>query len=416
VNNSNYRIYFGFFLIYFTISIFDAFFIIYIPLFYLRILNVDYGELAYIHIFTYLTLLVSPLLGFLYDRYVEREIQSKMILYICCITLCGSFSIFILFKEILLLYGIFVCVYFFSKSMIRTEMSGLFLSVVRESDDIKLKIILLVNAATITGYLAISLLFNFNVLNITSIKPWNSFFLLGWLTSFPIIFVGVIFNKNIQFFNEKIKAERSKINNPQNENSKYDILVIGILFISFILANSDLLISYPLSSWIYDKFTETGFRIYSSLYFIFFICSILGLYIANSLCKKYNEKKMMCGSVYFYMILLILVTFSTFPMFMILNSILSIILYIISVSYTSLITEFSNKGKYGTFKFQFLQTSSSIASIIFIPLGTFYFDVITVETLIIFSSLLIGISGLLIMPTFLIDKGKKVKDQKDLVG
>ena len=391
-------------MIYYTISIFDALFIIYIPLYYLNILNVNRFELSFVQSLTYLTLFVTPLLGFLYDKYIKKEIQSKMILYLSCITLCCSFLIFIFFKEILLLYGIFVFIYFFSKSLIRTGMSSLFLSLVKESKNIKLTLILLVNTATIVGYLGVSLIFNFNVLNINSLKFWNIFFLIGWVFSLPIIILIGFFIKKVQFFNENINLKNKSINNIEINLTKYEIVLMGVIYISYILALSDLLISYPLSSWIFDKFNEMGFRIYSSLYFVFIICSIFGLYIANLLCKKYNEKKVMVIFVYLYATLLFPITISNFPMFMILNSFLSIIAYIITVAYTSLITDFSNKGKYKTFKYQFLQSSSSLASTLYIPLGTLYFGIITVETLIIMSSILIGISGIFILSTFPIDK------------
>ncbi len=406
---SKNRIYFAFFMIYYTISIFDALFIIYIPLYYLNILNVNRVELSFIQGLTYLTLFVTPLLGFLYDKYIKKEIQSKMIIYLSCITLCSSFLIFIFFKEILLLYGIFVFIYFFSKSLIKTGMSSLFLSAVKESKNIKLTLILLVNTATIVGYLGVSLIFNFNVLNINSLKFWNMFFIIGWVFSLPIIIVVGILTKKVQFFNENINIENKSINNFEFNLNRYEIILMGVIYFSCILATSDLLISYPLSSWIFDKFNETGFRIYTSLYFVFILCSIFGLYIANLLCKKYNEKKVMVIFVYLYATLLFPITISNFPMFMILNSFLSIIGYIITVAYTSLITDFSNKGKYRTFKYQFLQTSSSIASTLYIPLGILYFGIITVETLIIISSILIGISGIFILSTFPIDK---IIDQK----
>ena len=119
----------------------------------------------------------------------------------------------------------------------------------------------------------------------------------------------------------------------------------------------------------------------------------------------------MCIFIYLYMILLFPITISNFPMFMILNSVLSVIAYSITTSYTSLVTDFSNKGKYRTFKYQFLQTSSSVSSIIFIPLGTLYFGVINFEILIIISGILIGISGIFVLLTFPIDRRIGTRDK-----
>ena len=406
------RILIGFFIIYFTISIFDAYFIIYIPLYYLNILNVNQTELAFIQSITYLTLFITPVLGLFYDKYINKSSRSKAILYFFCITLSGSFLFFILYKEILLLYGTFVFIFFFSKSMIRTVMTSLFLKVVNESKKIKLNIILLVNTATIGGYLAISLIFNLNALSIKSTKFWNSFFILGWLFSLPIVLASYLFSRKVQFFREPDHIKETSDDIVLERPFRSEFIIIGIIYFSYILATSDLIISYPLSSWIFNKFNESGFRIYSSLYFIFFICSICGLYISNQLCKKYNEKKLMCVFIYLYMILLFPITISNFPMFMILNSALSVIAYSITTAYTSLVTDFSNKGKFRTFKYQFLQTSASISSIVFIPLGTLYFGVINVEILILFSGILTGISGLFILLTFPLDKRMDLKNQE----
>lgn len=406
------RIFSAFFLVYFTISIFDAYFIIYIPLYYLNVLNVNRAELAFIQSITYLTLFVTPLLGLFYDKFIKKESRSKIIIYFFCIALSGSFLIFILYKEILLLYGVFVLIYFFSKSMIRTGMISLFLNVVKGSKKIKLNIILLVNTATIAGYLLISLIFNLNVLKITSIEFWDSFFILGWLFSVPIIIVGNIFNYKVRFFDETASIENKLVTTTQVKPIRYEIIIMGILYFSYILVTSDLMISYPLSSWIFEKFNEFGFRIYSSFYFVFFICSILGLYIANQMCKNYDEKKILCIFTYLYMVVLLPIAISSFPMFMILNSALSIIAYTINVVYTSIVTDFSNKGKYRTFKYQFLHTSSSFANMLFIPLGTLSFGIINIEILIIISGIMIGISGLFTFSTILIDRRINLNNQR----
>ncbi|KKN64315.1 hypothetical protein LCGC14_0492780 [marine sediment metagenome] len=401
---SRIRIYFGFFLIYSIIGIFDAFLVIYIPLFYLNILNVNRSELAFIQALTYTTLFASPLLGFLYDKYVNKEIQGKILLNASSIILCGSFLIFILLKEFLIMYGVFVVIYFFSKTLIKTGMSSLFLTVVKESKSTKLTIILLVNTATIVSYFGISLLFNFNLLNITSQNYWNIFFTIGWISSLPIIIVFLIFNNKIDLLNLGKNNKNTIISNSKFDTRNYETLIIIIMYFSYVLAASDLIISFPLSSWIYEKFNETGFRIYSSMYIIFNLCSILGLYFSNLLCKKFNEKKIMFVLINLYMVVLFLITISNFPIFIILNSCLSFIGYAITVAYSSFITDFSNKGKYNNFKYQFLQTYHSLAAIIFVPIGTLSTNFLRVETLMSISCILNGISGLFILSTNLLEK------------
>ena len=94
------RIYALFFFVYCLIPIFEFYFFNYIPLFYLDILKYSSIELAFVQLFPYISLIISPFLSYFYDRYVKKEIQSKILLYSSCFLLCGSFLTFILFKDI----------------------------------------------------------------------------------------------------------------------------------------------------------------------------------------------------------------------------------------------------------------------------------------------------------------------------
>ena len=126
---SKNRIYVGFIFIYSTIAIFEFYYINYIPFYYLNVVQVNRTELAFVQFFSYLFLFITPLTGFFYGKYIKKEKYGKLFYYCSNSVLCSSFLIFILCKDILFLFGIFLFIYLFSVSMIRAVMIDLFLTI-----------------------------------------------------------------------------------------------------------------------------------------------------------------------------------------------------------------------------------------------------------------------------------------------
>jgi len=73
--------YFGFFLLYFAISVM----VIYVPVYLLNILNVDTSQLAFIQVFVYLVMFSGPVLGYIFDKYSKNKkliLVSSSILFL----------------------------------------------------------------------------------------------------------------------------------------------------------------------------------------------------------------------------------------------------------------------------------------------------------------------------------------------
>ncbi len=398
------RIYLIFFLVYCMIPIFEFYYFNYIPLFYLDILKYNRIELAFVQIFPYIPLIITPILSYYYDKYVDKEVQSKIILYTSCFILCGSFLIFILFKHILILFAVFLFLYLFSVSMIRTVMINLFLKIIKESNSIKKKLIFLVRIANIIGILVITIFFQFIVTNISSLRLWNSFFVVGWFFSFSFVFVIVLLNSKIQLFYHD-SNENQLINQKEDcINDKKTVGLMLILYIVFFLGSSDYLFVFLFSSWIYNKFGEFSWRIYNSFYFIFIISEFLGSWVAYKFSDKLDKRKLIFIGFSSYIFIMILTTVSNFMLLMMLNFFLFLIGSICSFTYTSFVSDISKNKKFKTFKYQLLHTYQSLARIVFIPLGFFLYFSITVENIITISAFLMGISGIFIISTFLINK------------
>jgi len=398
------KIYLIFFLVYCMIPIFEFYYINYIPLFYLDILEYSSVELAFVQIFPYLPLIITPFLSYYYDKFVVKEKQSKIILYTSCFLLCGSFLIFILFKHILILYGIFLLFYLFSVSLIRTVMISLFLNIIKESSIIKKKIILIVRSGSVIGYLGVAFFFQLIVTDITSLRLWNGFFLVGWIFSLIFFIVIVFLNSKIQLFyhgsNENhISSKKFETDTPNNTFG-----LMFILYIVFFLGCSDYLFMFLFSSWIYNKFGEFSWRMYNSLYFIFIISEFLGNWVAYNLSDKFDKRKLILIGFYLYMFIMISLTISNFFLLIFLNFFLFFIGTICNFTYTSFVADISKNKKFKTFKYQLLHTYQSLARIVFIPLGFFLYFFITVENIITISAFLLGFSGIFVLSTYLFNK------------
>ena len=208
-----------FFLVYFTLGVFEAYFGLYIPLFYYEILAVNRNDLAFIQFFGYLSLIITPLIAYIFDAHIKSERNHKIFVYLCVILLCSCFSIFLINKNILSLYGIFLGVYFLSRMFIRTIMSKIFLTLSVESPKIKHHMILIVNGARGVSFLLVSLLFDFIIKNIYSLPQWEMFFMVGWMLTLPLLSI-ILFLRNNTIFSD----QSSKNNNKDIESKNIKIM------------------------------------------------------------------------------------------------------------------------------------------------------------------------------------------------
>ena len=404
--DSKNKILISFFFIYFVITMFQVFFLHYIPLYYLDILKVDSSKLALVQIFPYLPLIISPLFGYLYDRYIKKESQSKLLYCISCLILCGSIFIFVLYKESLILFGIFTFLSLLSIYLIRTVMASLYLHLTKEIPDFKHDLILTLRITTFIAYITVSILFQVILSKISSLSLWHTFFLIGFFIMAISIIVSIVLNIKTQLFYKSNNIEISPMPSNPQKNKNYIMIFI---YIAFFLASSDLLFLYLFSSWIFNKFGEGSFRFYSSLLLVFPIGQLLGNLIAYRLnSKNYDAKKLMFISIIVYMILLFSLTISDFLMILILNFGLSFVSSLAIFSYTSYVTDLSKNEKYKTCRFQILQTYSSLASIIFIPLSYALYSFVVIEVLILTSVLLFGFSGLFLVIAHHLDRKRVV--------
>ncbi len=403
-----------FFLVYFTWGVFEAYFGLYIPLYYYEILAVNRNDLAFIQFFGYLSLIITPLVAYVFDAHIESERSHKIFVYIFAILLCSCFSIFLINKNILLLYGIFLGVYFLCRLVIGTIMSKIYLTLSVESPKIKHPMILIINGAKGVSFLVISLFFDAIVKNVYSLPQWELFFMIGWMLTLPLLSV-VLFLRNYTIFSNQSSSNRNndvESKSSKNKSQKKVFWFAFFLYLAFFLASSDLIFLSLISSWVLTRYNEFSLRFFFNFYYVITICSLLGYYFASKIAKRISNISLFFVFCCLYLFFLVLLPLSNFPMFLAIQCGLAFAGYIANYLYVSIAQTISVNARYKTVVYQLLLMSQSIANIVFTPIGTSLSAFISVETLIFFSSILLAFSCGIQLILVLVNKIKHIKEFK----
>ncbi|MFX1394983.1 MAG: hypothetical protein ACFFAH_15630, partial [Promethearchaeota archaeon] len=110
----NYVIYFSF---YFVSQVLFVIIHVYLPIYFFNILNVNRKELAFIQIFSYLTLFSKPILSVYFDKKGTTS-KRKKIIEIASLGVLVSFVFLIFNLELLLVFGVFLGLNFICMSLI----------------------------------------------------------------------------------------------------------------------------------------------------------------------------------------------------------------------------------------------------------------------------------------------------------
>lgn len=401
-----------FFLVYFTWGVFEAYFGLYLPLYYYEILAVNRNNLAFTQFFGYLSLIITPLIAYVFDAHIESERNHKIFVYLFAILLCSCFSIFLINKNILLLYGIFLAVYFLCRMFIGTIMSKIYLTLSVESPKIKHPMILIINGAKGVSFLIISLFFDSIIKNVYSLPQWELFFMIGWILTLPLLSV-VLFLRNYTIFSDQSSPNRNndiESKNSKKKNQKRVFCFAIFLYIAFFLASSDLFFLSLISSWVLTRYNEFSLRIFFNFYYVITICSLLGYYFASKIAKRISNMLLFFVSCCFYLFFIILLPLSNFPIFLVIQCGLAFTGYIANYFYISIAQTISVNARYKTVVYQLLLMSQSIARIVFTPIGTSLSAFISVESLIFFSSILFALSCGIQLILVLVNKIKQFKE------
>jgi len=295
---------------------------------------------------------------------------------------------------------------------IRTIMVKIFLTLSVKSPKIKHHMILIVNGARGVSFLLVSLVFDFIIKNVYSLPQWELFFMIGWVMTIPLLSIVLFLRNNNIFSDQSLKNSNKDIESKSiKKKSQKRIFWFAIfLFFAFFLASSDLIFLSLVSSWVLTRYNESSLRIFFSLYYVITIFALLGYYFASRIAKRRSNIFLLFIFCCIYLVFLVLLPFSNFPMFLVIQCGLAFAGYIANYMYVSIAQTISVKTRYKTFVYQILLMSQSIANILFTPLGTSLSAFISVEMLIFVSSILLAFSCGIQLTLVLVNKIKQIKE------
>ena len=198
--------------------------------------------------------------------------------------------------------------------------------------------------------------------------------------SFPIMLIFFLI-KDVSL-NEDFITETKIIKPLAQKKIKHKHLSLVLIFLANFLIWGDKLIEFPLTSYIFTKFGEEGFRNYSYLFFIFLYLNIGGWFIARRL---KNEKKSFINisiSITIYASLMFFIVFSNLATFLLIMAANQLIGGIMMSQFTERNIDVSNLGKNTALSYELIRGSSLLANLIFVPLGTLLSTFVPLEFLI----------------------------------
>ena len=386
------RNYISFFIIYFTLSIIQIYLAVYLPLYLLNIRLVVRSELAFIQVLAFSVLFLDPILGFSFDKYVKNK---KIIISFSILLFLISFFVLILFVSIynyLPIFGIFLALNLLSQGIIKVGISKMIIDL-SANEIIKDNNLVTINISSNIGSFIPSIVFLFVLSDLFDLNHWNMFFLIGVLSSLPML-LSIIFLKDFGNSFQKIKELQNEVMN----SPKLSPFNFILLFLSYLLIWSDKLYQFPFSSWILTKFGQQSFNLYSISYIVFVLLNISGWIIGQKISKKISaldstfkikkRKEIIIITVGIYIFLTFVMAFSDFFLMMMIQAIIQILAGIFMLNYISLMITIANNGKHKTFTFQCLKLAYAFSCVIFIPLGTYFSAFVPIETLILIAGIL----------------------------
>lgn len=364
---------FLFFYVYFVAQVIYIYINVFLPVYFFRVLKVNRTELAFIQFLSYLALFTKPIIAIYFDKKF-LNLRFKSITILCSIGLLFSFIFFIFNLNILVIFGIFLGINIAFLSVIDVAIDKIIVGS-SPDDKTKDKNALITQMGSIFGAIFPNIIFFILFTDIYSIPTWNQFFLIGIFSIVPIICIGFLLKP----------IGSTKASEEILPDKDLDIKSIILMCIVLFLFYGERIYEYPLEPWILNKYGEEYFSLFVLFLILLIIINTLGLILGGLISSRLHRKKLLVLSSIVYGILLIIVPFMNLVGFFILFAIMQIFSGIIVINLISLMIKYSKKN---VVYFQIMATFAILASVIFIPLGTYLSVVISTELIIVIAGVL----------------------------
>ncbi len=379
----------------FIISLSRSVLIVYLfqffPIFYISILDVNRQEFAFIQIISYSVLFCNPFMGYFYDKF---NINKKFLLSLLGGLLFLSFFFFSLNATNLAVFGTFVSICLVIQELLRCGAQDILVKIEKSAlDKEKEKIrdykLLVGRIGFAIGSSIPFLIFIFIEKELTNLFFWNLFFIFGSLTILPLIFIG-FFVKIEGYYTKEISLKETELDtyNISKNQRKFNLVSLGLMYAFYFFMFSDKIFSYVFNPWIFQKFGEDGFYLYSAFYIIFININVIGSSFALKVSKDFNRKLIIYFAMATYAPLMIMMLIVDIVPFIFLYLIINMLGGLIGLNYSSIMVKVAQQGKNKTLRYRIMNTAYALASVILIPLGTLMTSWIEYEVIILIGIIL----------------------------
>ena len=361
---------------YFVIQVIFVYINVFLPVYFFNILNVNRAELAIIQILSYSALFIKPVISLIFDKDYSL-LMKKAIVLVIPIGIFLSFVWFILNLNSLAIFGVFFGINLACSSTLDVIIDKILIT---QSPDGKTKD---KNAAftqlgAIFGALFPPILSFFIFEDISSRSTWSLFFMVGIISIIPVIFIGFFLRNSIILF-EKTGNEKNE-ERKRRPNKTVDRRNIYLLGTAIFLVWSERIYNYPMEPWVLNKYGEENLSLILLFFVIVIILNALGVALAGVMSHKFNRKKLLIVSEICYGSLMIIAPFMNMIGFFVLFGIMQIFSGFIVINIVSIMIKESQDQ---VTWFQILSCFAILASVIFVPLGTYLSAIIATEFIIV---------------------------------
>ena len=382
--------YIVFFYFYFVLQTLHIIIHTYLPIYFFIVLNVDRRELAIVQILSYITLFSKVLFSIYFDK-KKSSSKRKIIIWISSLGMIGSYILFIFNLELLLIFGIFIGIYFIFLSLLDVSIDKTILEN-SPTEKIKTNNTIWVRLGFMVGsffpIFIFLIIFTYNI----NMNPWMLFFLFGFFAIIPLLFITLLIDVNEGRAEEPDESKRT--NKIGKINYKNIILMSLFMFLTY----GDRLYEYPFEPWALIKYFNGNFTYFNIFVLVIVLMVTLGIIIGGTVFQGYDNKKILFLGTIIIGILHLIIPFTNLIFFILL---VSILMFTNGILFVHSMIMIINLSKERVVYFQLIFAFVILATVIFIPLGTYLSAIIDTELIIVIAGILILIS---LIPLILIKK------------
>jgi len=303
----------------------------------------------------------------------------------------GSYILFIFNLELLLIFGIFIGIYFIFLSLLDVSIDKTILEN-SPTEKIKTNNTIWVRLGFMVGsffpIFIFLIIFTYNI----NMNPWMLFFLFGFFAIIPLLFITLLIDVNEGRAEEPDESKRT--NKIGKINYKNIILMSLFMFLTY----GDRLYEYPFEPWALIKYFNGNFTYFNIFVLVIVLMVTLGIIIGGTVFQGYDNKKILFLGTIIIGILHLIIPFTNLIFFILL---VSILMFTNGILFVHSMIMIINLSKERVVYFQLIFAFVILATVIFIPLGTYLSAIIDTELIIVIAGILILIS---LIPLILIKK------------